>query len=368
MVIIRILKRFIVMLIPGSILLSSCLPDGEMKTTVNHQPVQVADGWDISAPSDQGFNTGKLQDIYEMMFSEDEFITSTSLLIVRNGKLVSESYFKNGRDINKKVSVQGITKSITSLLAGAGWERNLIELDDSIYNYIPYYFDGDQNKREMTVRHMLTMTTGLDWDHEQHSVDLFNSKRFPSTIRIVLTKPYLSAPGSTFFYNQGPPQLAMGILKRAYNLTATDSIVNNFFDPLGIDDFIWEQHEDGLHIGGLGLHMRPRDLARIGQLCLQKGSWDGSQLISSEWIDLATSMHIKPEMTGTSFGYGYYWWIDEENEAFFAMGDGGQYLYIVPGKDLVIVHTASPSVGSGYNGIEFEEFLSIVNLVIDAAD
>lgn len=364
----RLFKSIIVMLIPGSILLSSCLPDGEMKTTVNHQPLQVADGWEISAPSEQGFNATRLQGIYEMMFSEDEFITSTSLLIVRNGKLVSESYFRNREDVNKKVSVQGITKSITSLLAGSGLERGLIELDERLYNHIPYYFDGDQKKREMTVRHMLTMTIGLDWDNEKHSIDLFNSKRFPSTIRIVLTKPFLSVPGSTFFYNQGPPQLALGILKQVYNLSATDSIVNSLFDPLGIDDFIWEQHEDGLHIGGLGLHLRPRDLARIGQLCLQKGSWDGSQIVSSEWIDQATSMHVIPEMTGTSFGYGFYWWIDEENEAFFAMGDGGQYLYIVPGKDLVIVHTATPSVGSGYYGIESDDFLTLANMVIDSIE
>ena len=352
----------------GAMLLHSCLPDSDYKISVNYEPAENGDGWEIAPAASHGFNVGKLQDIYEMMFDENSFVTSKSLLIVRNGKLVSESYFRDKSDIDKKTNIKGVTKSITSLLTGMAWDRDLIQLDHRLYGYIPGYFDGDMNKRDITAENMLTMTIGLDWDHEQHSIDLFNSNRFPSTMRIVLTKAFVDPAGSSFFYNQGPPQLAMGVLREVFKQEDTDSIIHSLFDPLGIDDFIWEQHQDGLHIGGLGLHLKPRDLARIGQFCLQKGWWNGEQIVSAGWIDLSTSVHIEPEMTGSYPGYGYYWWTHKENGAYFAMGDGGQYLYIVPGKNLVIVHTANPSAGSGYDGIGQEDFLTLASRILDAIE
>ncbi len=351
-----------------AILMNSCLPDSDYKASVNFEPPENGDGWEVAPAASHGFNDGKLQDIYEMMFDEKRFVTSKSLLIVRNGKLVSESYFRDKNDIDKKTNIKCVTKSITSLLTGLAWDRDLIRLDHRLYGYIPGYFDGDMNKRDITAENMLTMTIGLVWDYEQHNIDLFNSNRFPSTVRIVLTNDFVDPAGSSFFCNPGPPQLAMGVLREVFEQENTDSIIHALFDPLGINDFIWEQHQDGLNIGGLGLHLRPRDLARIGQFCLQKGWWNGNQVVSAEWIDLSTSEHIKPEMTGSFHGYGYYWWIHKENAAYFAMGEGGQFLYIVPRKNLVIVHTATPSAGSGYDGIELEDFLALASLILDAIE
>ena len=349
-------------------LLLSCLPDGDYKTSVNHEPRDIGDGWEIGSAADHGFNSAKLQDIYKMMFSESEFITSRSLLIVRNGKLVSESYFRNRDDISRKDNIMGVTKSITSLLAGLAWDRELIDPGNRLYRYIPEYFDGDKNKRDITVENLLTMTAGLSWDKDKHTIDLLNINRFPSSMRVVITKPFVSAAGTSFFYNHGAPQLATGVLWKAFELTNTDYIVNMLFDPLDINDFVWEQHTDGLHFGGLGLHLKPRDLARIGQFCLQKGWWDGEQVVSEEWIGKSTTAKAGTEMTESSLGYGYYWWTHGENKAYLGMGEGGQYLYIVPGKNLVIVHTANPSVGYGYDGIVPEDFFSLVNRILEAME
>ena len=137
-------------------LVYSCLPEGDYKVAVNYEPTDAGDGWEISSPNDQGLNPGKLKDVYEMIFAEDRFLTSRSLLIVRNGKLVSESYIRDRGDINRKNSIQGIAKSITSLLTGIAWDSDLIKLDDKLYKYIPVYFDGDRNKREITFNHLLT--------------------------------------------------------------------------------------------------------------------------------------------------------------------------------------------------------------------
>lgn len=348
-----------------ALLIFSCLPDGDYKLPVNYEPRDTGDGWKIAAAADHGFDTGKLQDIYEMMFAEDSFITSQSLLIVRNGYLVSESYFRSSDDIYRKANIMGVTKSVTSLLTGMARDRDLIQFDRKLYGYIPGYFDGDMNKRDMTLEHALTMRIGLEWDQELHTINMFNINRFPSSMRVVLTKPFDSPPGTTFYYNHGAPQLVMGVAKTAFEMDNTDSLVHMLFDPLGIDDFVWEQHTDGLHFGGLGLHLKPRDLALIGQFCLQGGWWDGKQVVSAGWIKEATSRRVSPELTGSP-GYGYYWWIDDANKAYFGMGEGGQYLYIVPDKNLVIVHTANPFVGYGYKGIEHEDFMTLSGMILEA--
>ncbi len=348
-------------------LLSSCLPDGDYKTEVNYEPRDTGDGWKIASASDQGFDQGKLRAVYDIMFDEDRFITSRSLLIARNGYLVSESYLRSKEDIAHKENIMGVTKSITSLLAGITWDQGGIRTGQMIYNHIPYYFDGDRNKRDMTIDHALTMRIGLQWDQKGHTVDMFNIDRFPSSMRVVLTKPFVYEAGTEFYYNHGAPQLIMGIMQKAFGLSETDSLVHLLFDPLGIDDFVWEQHADGLHFGGLGLHIKPRDLARIGQFILQRGWWDGEQVVSNEGLRMATTQKVSPEMTGSS-AYGYYWWVDDENKAFYGKGEGGQYLYIVPDRNLVIVHTANPSVGNGYKGIEHEDFISLAGMIMDALD
>ncbi len=346
-------------------LLVSCLPDGDFKTAINYEPQDAGDGWTTGDASEHGFDTGRLNDIYEIMFSESSYITSQSLLIVRNGHLVSESYFRSRDDISGKANIMGITKSVTSLIAGLAADRELIDTEHRLYRYIPGYFDGDQNKRDMTVEHVLTMKIGLEWDQDNHTINMFNTNRFPSSMRVVLTKPFESPAGTNFYYNHGAPQLIMGVARYAFGLNSTDSLVHMLFDPLGIDDFVWEQHTDGLHFGGLGLHMRPRDLARIGQFVLQKGQWDGTRIVSDEWIEKATSQRVAPGQAGFH-GYGYYWWIDAENNAFYGMGEGGQYLYIVPDENLVIVHTANPSAGSGYKGIGHEDLMSLSGMILEA--
>jgi CubicO group peptidase (beta-lactamase class C family) len=346
--------------------LASCLKEGEIKTEMNFEPKNINDGWILSSPAEAGFNPGLLNDVYDMMFSREKFITSRSLLIVKDGKLISESYFNNVNDIERKNGVQGITKSVTSLLAGMAMDKGYFKLDDTLFNIIPGYFDGDRDKRVITVEHLLTMTTGLDWDNEKYTINLFNSSRFPSSMRIVLSKSLTSKPGAEFNYNHGTPQLVTGLIGITTGGGNTDSIVNVFLNQIGINDFVWEKHADGLHIGGMGLHLKPRDIARIGQFCLQNGIWNNERVISEEWITISTKPGTGPEQAGSDVHYGYYWWIDDKNNAYFGMGEGGQYLYIIPDKELVIVHTASPSVGAGYEGITLVDFLSVVEMILGA--
>ena len=352
---------FIILWVP---VLYSCLPEGEYKTEMNSEPRNISDGWEISDPASQGIDPDRLRDVYEMMFDHDKFLTSRSLLIVRNGKLVSESYFRDRNDLYRKSNIRGITKCITSVLAGFAWDQQLFSTEDTLYSYIPGYFDGERGKRYITLEHVLTMRTGLEWDNEKHTISLFSLNLFPSTMRFVITKPLITPVGSVFFCNYGTPQLAIGVTREVLGMEKTDPLINKLFGPLGINDFIWENHPDGLHFGGAGLHIKPRDLARFGQFCLQKGSWAGQQIVSDKWMEISSSPILSPEITKSSMHYGYYWWVHPENDAFFGKGAGGQYLYIVPAKELVVVHTANSSVGSGYEGISLEEFLSVVDMIL----
>jgi CubicO group peptidase (beta-lactamase class C family) len=343
----------------------SCLPEGEYKMPVNYEPRVRDDGWAISDPSSEGFNTARLEEVYAMMFEEGSFLNSRSLLIVKNGKLVSESYFRDKKDIDRKNNIKGITKGFTSILAGFAWDLGLIETGARLYTYIPDYFDGDRSKRDITVEHILTMRTGLEWDDMVHTRDLFNVSRFPNSVRVVLTKPLVHGAGTEFSCNDGTPQITMGLLRHVFRLGQTDSLVNKLFSPLGISDFTWEQHTDGLHYGGTGLHLRPRDLARFGLFCLNMGQWNERQIVSRCWMKMATSPLLEPEITGHPWHYGYYWWIDQENNAYFVRGTGGHFLYIAPSFDLVIVHTAN---GAGKKELTTREFLYLADRIIGALE
>jgi CubicO group peptidase (beta-lactamase class C family) len=358
--------RILIFLISWLPALNSCIPGGDYKIPVNFEPKQTGDGWDISDAGSEGFNTELLQNVYEIMFSADQFITSRSLLIVKNGRLVSESYFRSQDDIHRKNNIKGITKCFASVLAGFAYDRQILCEEDTLYSFIPGYFDGNRDKRDITIGHILTMRTGLEWDDNINTISLFNNKRFPNSIRTVISKPLTHEAGSNFSCNYGTPQLLMGVLRESLEMDETGPLLLELFDPLGIDDFVWEKHGDGLHYGGTGLHLKPRDLARFGQFCLQKGAWKGTHLISESWMNRSTAPILGTEITGSDMQYGHYWWVDPRNNAFFGKGEGGQFLYIVPDRDIVIVHTANPSVGSGYKGIILEDFMSIVDMIIDA--
>ena len=348
--------------------LVSCLPEGEYKAPVNYEPRERADGWEISDASSEGFNPGRLQEVYEMMFEDGKFLSSRSLLVVKNGRLVSESYFRDQNDIARKGNIKGITKCVTSVLTGFAWDQKLIDTETKLYAYIPGHFDGDRDKREITVEHVLTMRTGLEWDDRVNTRELFNINQFPNSVRVVLTKPLANTAGTEFLYNDGTPQLAMGLLSRVFNMDQTDSLVSKLFSPLGITDFVWEQHADGLHFGGTGLHLKPRDLALFGLFCLNRGLWEGWQVVSQDWIEIATHPFLDSQVTGLPYHYGYYWWIDPANNAYFGRGAGGQYLYIVPSRELVIVHTAGSASGPGSSELSTEEFLDLAGRIIDALE
>lgn len=312
-----------------------CLVDPEIKPDFyDFQPVSSGDGWETSSPEFEGFDPTRIQNVYDRLFSEDRYPTVRSLLIVRHGRLVAEGYSRDPRDRDRLHAIQSATKSITSLLVGIARDEGLVpSLETPLYELLPEDFDGDVRKRAITIRDVLTQRTGLEFDNDQDTAPFVHSSG--SSVRNVLQRSLTFEPGTAFYYHDGNPQLAAGLLRKVTGLSPEAYAQARLFSPLGIRDYRWERHRDGLNFGAFGLWLRPRDMARIGQLMLQGGLWEGQPVVSADWIKTSTRIYANGN-------YGLYWWINEENRIYRAVGDGEQIIFVDEPDDLVIVLTGDP--------------------------
>jgi CubicO group peptidase (beta-lactamase class C family) len=153
----------------------------------------------------------------------------------------------------------------------------------------------------------------------------------------VLDKPVIEPPGTQFNYCSGCSHILSSILQQATGVNTVDFAEETLFTPLGITRYQWETDSSGLSNGGWGLHLTPREMAKLGYLYLHDGKWDGQQIVSSGWVKLATQKHTE---TDGELGYGYQWWTYPRYEAYSALGLNGQTIFVVPGSDLIVVTTA----------------------------
>lgn len=317
-----------------------CLVDPDLKQPYfGFEPQSSYDGWELSNPQAQGFDPARLEEVYQRLFSEDLYPTVRSLLVVRHGKLVAEAYSRDPRDRDQFHHVQSVTKSITSLLVGiALGEGRIPSVETTLFELMPEYFDDDLGKRAITLRDVLTMRTGLEFNNEEDTGPFLYSSG--SSVWNVLRRRLVSEPGTSFYYHDANPQLASGLIERVTGVTPEAYAEEHLFGPLGIREYQWEMHGDGLNFGAFGLWLRPRDMAKIGQLMLQGGAWRGRQLVPSDWIRESTRVYANGN-------YGLYWWVNDEiNRVYRASGAGGQIIFVDEPNDLVIVLTGDPGAKS----------------------
>lgn len=236
------------------------------------------------------------------------------------------------------------TKSFLSALLGIAMEQGYpISLDQPIADYFDEIrMSSDERKHSIRIKHLLTMTAGLDWP--EFDKPYWQMKRTKDWIDFIVTRPMAHAPGEVFSYNSGASHLLSAILTRTTELSAAEFAELHLFKRLGFRRSRWNS-SSGISEGGAGLHLTALDMAKFGQLYLQKGRWNGEQLIPSSWIESSTSVHHKgfqhyePPIFGE---YGYHWWISSKEHngvvsCYFAKGYGGQYIFVVPDLDLVAV-------------------------------
>ncbi|NVM19972.1 MAG: serine hydrolase [Candidatus Lokiarchaeota archaeon] len=299
-------------------------------------------GWRASSPESQGVSPQKLQEMEDYIVSENIGGYIDSLLIVRNGYLVYESYPSHIYDANIRHHIFSCTKVFTSTLIGVALEEGYISgLDDYVLDYFPNRtFDNmDYRKEAITIKDLLTMTSGIAWTDQ---VDYYQMAFSYNWVQYVLDQPMVHQPGEVWNYNTGGSHLLSAILDRETPNGTLDYAKTRIFDPLNITEYSWNLDRQGIPIGGTLLHLTPRDMAKFGFLYLNNGTWNGTQLIPASWVAEATTSFIDVEFDQShGSGYGYQWWIYNWLNAYTARGSNQQYIVVIPDLNLVVVSTGN---------------------------
>ncbi|MBN1580383.1 MAG: serine hydrolase [Anaerolineae bacterium] len=266
-----------------------------------------------------------------------------SVLVVRNGYLVTDAYvfpFKQG----EKHIVYSCTKSVVSALIGIAIDQGYIAgVDQPLLDLFPErtVANLDQRKQAMTLEHVLTMSTGLDCQdsylYQWRGLDqMWQSKDW---VQFVLDLPMVAKPGTRFEYCNGESSVLSALVQETTGRTALDFAQEHLFGPLGISDVSWRANPQGITIGYSELHLTPHDMAKFGYLYLNGGQWEGKPVVSAEWVKASTRKHI--DALTLEEGYGYQWWVDSRHGYYLALGYRGQFIFVVPAKNLVVVFTSS---------------------------
>jgi CubicO group peptidase (beta-lactamase class C family) len=287
-----------------------------------------------------------------------------SLIVVRHGYLVIERYF-NGTSASTSATVQSVTKSVTSLLAGIAVDQGRLAPDTRVLAVLPEYqsLAGiDARKSEITLRHLLQMRSGINFyenPYEGSPLQRLNASR-DDWVRLALAEPMNANPGSFWQYNSGGVIVVGGMIRRAVGGDFYQFARDHLFNPIGVTSQRWYYSPfDSLpHTGG-GLFIKPLDLARIGYLVLRGGRWNGSQIVSEEWLDASmTRISSRPATFGGHVtDYGLLWWLmpldgtspsgGRDDTIWMAAGNYNNWIFIVPRHDLVVVVTGGDNRSFG---------------------
>jgi CubicO group peptidase (beta-lactamase class C family) len=284
-----------------------------------------------------------------------------AVLVARGGKLVFERYFRGSDEIySRRVGnvtfdadtlhdMKSVSKSVASLAVGIAIDRGLIpSVNEPIFSFFTELSDLRSSEKErIQLLHALTMSMGLQWVEATPATGDYNNDEArmhmaPDPRRYVLGLAMTAPAGKEFFYNTGALTLVSAIIRKATGRPLDEFARATLFEPLGITGVEWIRVKGDTDAGG-GLRLRPRDMAKIGQLVLSGGRWNDRQIVSKGWIEASTAPKI--EATGGLF-YGYLWWLGWsllngcEVHWAGALGRGGQSIRIVPELDLVVVVTA----------------------------
>ncbi len=330
--------------------------------------IEPGEPWRTVSPDEVELDAGRLEAAH-MRATGNEWMRS--LLVVRHGRLAFERYY-GGFGPDSLADLRSVTKSVVSTLAGIAIARGEIPgVDTPVSDFVnPDDFGASRLDEAITFRHLLTMIGGWEWD-ESGGGDYAHWESARDPVRFLLDRPIVNPPGTRFVYNSAGVHLLGVAVAEATGESLPDFADEVLFGPLGIPDSAWELLSGGFVNGGSGLDLRPRDLARFGQLFLMAGRWRGRAVVPEDWIEMATA----PVFTWSSpRSYGYLWWIDLERGAYYASGYGGQYLYVLPGRDLVVVVTTDwrgagsvPGYRDAIRALRRLAFDIIVNDVVPAA-
>jgi len=304
--------------------------------------IGMINDWETSTPEEQGMNSKTLDVLKEYIKKNYSGIYST--VIIRNGFLVEEEYFQFSA--TTKRNIYSCTKSFISALIGVAIQEGAIDsTNNSVLSFFPdkTFANLDDRKQNMTLYHLLTMTSGLEWNELQVGYNDQNNSLYTmweanDWIQYVLDQKMVDEPGKIFNYNSGTSHVMSAIINRTTNMSTLEFAKSRLFDPLGIEDYSWPTDPNGTYKGGEGLELTPRSLAKLGQLYLNNGSWKGQQIVPEEWVTISRIDHRPPG--NHSYGYGFQWWIHPDRDIFSAWGYAEQRVIVVPKYQIIAVFTS----------------------------
>ena len=324
-------------------------------------PAVESDEWQTVTPGTVGLDQNTLETLVGKI-RHGEFGNIHSLLIARNGKLAVEEYFQ-GSDEHRGESIgnvnfsaadlhdlRSVTKSVVSALFGVALASDAKKsIDDPILSYFPEYKDLQTPDRlAIRLRDLLSMAAGWDWNEGLSYKDPHNSETrmdaAPDRYRFILEQPIVAKPGQMFTYNGGCTALVAAVIARWTKMPIDQYAEQVLFRPLHISQYEWMKDASGTPFAASGLRLRPRDLLKFGQLYLNKGKWNGAQIIPETWVEESLTPHVS--VVG-DLKYGYQWWLLTDSKATdqqivwgAALGNGGQRIWLIPSANLVAVVTA----------------------------
>ena len=324
-------------------------------------PAALNDQWVETTPAEVGLDAARLSGL-------DKFLEQWpkrnihAVVVARRGRLVLERYFsgEDRRWVSESVhfspgdlhDVRSISKSVTSLLVGiARGEGKFPPLESSVIDFFPEYADLRTPENScITFQHLLTMSHGLQWNESKPWDDPANNERglleATDPYRYVMEQPMALPPGAAFNYCGGATSLLAAALAKGAGQRIDVYAAEKLFGPLAIKDFEWLGFTGSTEIAAFGgLRLRPRDLAKIGQLMIDDGRWNRTQILPSGWVEESTRPRANPEGYGSLY-YGYQWWLGRSLLSghdlgwIGGFGYGGQRLFVVPALDLVVAINA----------------------------
>jgi len=298
------------------------------------------DSWRVSSLQEQDMNVQRIESLVSRI---EDGSAVYSLLIIRNGYIVYENY-RQGKNENSLMHIFSCTKSFTSALIGIAIREGYIgSIDDAI---LPYFSNWtienvDERKESLTIRHFLTMTTGLDWN--EHNISYTSPENMVNKMlassnpaKYVLDLRMVLEPGEVHVYSTGASQVLSALIREVTGMRPQSFAQEYLFEPLSISDYDWALAGMDTNVGGSQLYLRSGDMARFGYLYLRNGSWNNEQIIPVAYVHDSKSAEVS---TNWALDYGLHWWVNEAREYFCALGSQGQGIFIDLAFNLLMIIT-----------------------------
>jgi len=321
------------------LIFAGCTPKVD-ETVYSYQPPPITkDGWATSSLAEQNIELAPIIEMVEQVRS-GHYVGISSVVLARRGSLILDEYFGLGeRDTIH--TTRSASKAITSALVGIAIDHKFVaSVDEPLLPFFPEYkgkiSHWDEAKNEITLSHILSMTSGIRGNEDA---------MYPTDdwTQFYLDQPLANKPGKKFSYATSGVVSLGGVISSSSGLSVAEFTNQYLFAPLGITKYFWPGTSRGLAMTGGGLKLQSRDMAKFGQLYLDKGLWKGKRVISGSWIDQSTKKHSTSDLYGEDFGY-LWRMIDRKIEgrkvrSYEAWGNGGQFIMIFPSLELVAVFT-----------------------------